>query len=63
MELSTTAVAHIALDQMITANVLLGAITESEVAVPALTTLRMAIQELMAQFNPVETVEEAVAAQ
>jgi hypothetical protein len=53
MELSESAVAHIALDQMITANLLLTEI-ENVVPVPALQPLQQAIMMLMSQFRPEE---------
>jgi hypothetical protein len=51
MEISESAVAHIALDQMITANVLLTEIEENATHVPALTALRTSIMQLMEQYK------------
>jgi hypothetical protein len=52
MEFSTSTVAHMALDQMITANILLTAIEENgNTPVPAVAALRTGIMQLMEQFN------------
>ncbi len=51
MEISETAIAHIALDQMISANILLSEV-DHIAPVPALEPLRAAIMQLMHQFDP-----------
>jgi hypothetical protein len=58
MELSTTAVAHIALDLMITASVLLDEIVKNGNEVDSLGTLQTAIMSLMNQCE-IARVEES----